>query len=195
MIGPQYTRYTSKFQEERTNSPERKAFERQVIADFMALYRNEPKAHLNVKVPRSEFSELLDRVGGLLQAYAREVANDPDRNPAVTELLREYPVPASAAEIMTPEFRVFCLALNALKQWLSAEQGAMDRVLLGGEYKKKLKDNIKTCLFTGQPLDYDTKRQVDYHHTMRDGRFPIPLSKAGHVELEGQLKTTKGVGE
>ncbi|GAB5439662.1 MAG: hypothetical protein Fues2KO_00110 [Fuerstiella sp.] len=37
------------------------------------------------------------------------------------------------------------------------------------------------CLVTGQTLDAAT---VELHHPVRDGRSPIPLSKAGHDQIE-----------
>lgn len=181
-----YRRYTSPFQEERANTPERRQFEQQVLEDFRSLYVDGQERNLNVKVKREDFNDLLNGIGVQLQSFARQVADRPEEHPKLSAQLKEHPVPVSARGIMTDEFRVFCLALNALKQWLAAEQAAMDRVILGSEYKKKLNRVFTTCVETGERLDFATKGRVNYHHPMRDGRFPIPLSKERHDKIEGQ---------
>jgi hypothetical protein len=179
-----YKRYTSKFQDERTNSEERRMFEQQVLEDFIKLYSIE--TNLNVKVDRKLFEDLLNTIGVTLQKFAKQVSLNTQQYPELNQILSDHPVPDSVKDIMTNDFRIFCLSLNALKQWLSAEQASMDRVLLGGEFKKKLKKKFNSCILTNETLLYDVKGQVNFHHTMRDGRFPIPLSKGGHDKLEGQ---------
>ncbi len=74
------------------------------------------------------------------------------------------------------------LALNSLKQWVVAEQGATDRYLLGGAVRNLCREATDTCLVTGGALANDSQ----LHHPVRDGRPPIPLSKEGHAEIEGQ---------
>ncbi len=90
---------------------------------------------------------------------------------------------------MPDDFRIFCLALNALKQWLAAEQAATDRYLLGGKARAECSLAATTCVVTGEQLD---PAKVELHHPVRDGRPPIALSKRGHDRLEGQVKTAKG---
>jgi hypothetical protein len=180
-----YKRYTSKYQDKRENSIERKEFERKVIEGFLGLYQDEN--HLNTKLERSLFQPILNEIGYSLQEYARTVANDKEIFKEINEALEKNPVPEVAKEIMTDEFRIFCLSLNALKQWLSAEQASMDRVLLGGEFKSKLKKLVTHCPVNNEELRYSKKGQVNYHHPMRDGRFPLPMSKHGHDTIEGQL--------
>jgi hypothetical protein len=90
-------------------------------------------------------------------------------------------------ETLPDEFRVFCLALNSLKQWVAAEQAATDRYLLGGSARDLCREAVKTCLVTNIALGQD----VELHHPVRDGRPPIPLSKKGHDKIEGQVATVR----
>jgi len=85
--------------------------------------------------------------------------------------------------LLPDEFRVFCLLLNALKQWLSAEQAATDRYLLGSSARALCRAMLTSCLITGEPLT----KGIDLHHPVRDGRPPIPLSKEGHRIIEEQI--------
>lgn len=189
MSGKKYVRHLSKYQLSRENSQERKDFEAQVISDFLLLYQNENE--LNIKVPREVFQTELDEIGAHLQSIARKIASNPDENKVVHKLLEDHPVPEIAKASLPDDFRVFSLLLNALKQWVSAEQAATDRVLLGGEVRKKLKENITKCIVSGAELEYHQTGAVNFHHTMRDGRFPIPLTKEAHDIIEGQIKSTK----
>jgi hypothetical protein len=84
------------------------------------------------------------------------------------------------------DYRVYCLALNALKQWLAAEQAATDRYLLGGKARDECRAAATTCVVTGEPLDGS---KGELHHPVRDGRPPILLSKEGHDRLEGQVRS------
>lgn len=186
---PRYKRYVSDYQQNKVNSPERRAFEQQIVSDFLTLHNDVPA--LKVKVERRLFDELLDGIGFSLQQFAENVVANPSNYPQLNEVLENYPVPIIAAEILPPKFRIFCLALNALKQWVSAEQQATDRVLLGGDYAEKLKTYVQSCLVTNEPLAYDVEGAVERHHVMRDGRFPIPLSKNGHDRLENQVPKIK----
>lgn len=78
---------------------------------------------------------------------------------------------------------MYCLALNALKQWVSAEQAATDRFLLGVTARELCRSATSKCIVTGEPLGSD----LELHHPVRDGRPPLPLSKHGHDMVEGQL--------
>ncbi len=137
---------------------------------------------LNRKVPREAFGEFLDRLGEMLleeSAKLAEVAGP------VQEFLNANPLPRAMAERLPADFRVFCLALNSLKQWVVAEQGATDRYLLGGSARELCRKAAQSCLVTGEALAQDT----ELHHPVRDGRPPIPLSKKGHASIEGQLSS------
>ena len=88
----------------------------------------EDPSQLNRKVPREAFDELLNRAGALLLEQAAVLATTPG---PVREFLEQNPLPLSLAGKLPDEFRAFTLALNALKQWVAAEQAATDRYLLG----------------------------------------------------------------
>lgn len=89
------------------------------------------------------------------------------------------------AALLPGEFRAFCLALNAVKQWVAKEQAATDRYLLGGVARALCREAGKTCLVTGEVLGPD----AELHHPVRDGRPPIALSKRGHASIDGQVAT------
>ena len=96
------------------------------------------------------------------------------------------PIPSRRLPPLLPDsFRVFCLILNALKQWVVAEQSAADRYLLGDKARELCREATDTCVVTGDRISLG----VELHHPVRDGRPPIPLSKKGHAVLEGQTPT------
>jgi hypothetical protein len=100
----------------------------------------------------------------------------------IRTFLDDNPLPPAIAQRLPREFRVFCLALNAIKQWVAAEQSATDRYLLGGASRKLCRNAADRCLVTGDTLGVD----IELHHPVRDGRPAIPLSKRGHDLIEGQ---------
>lgn len=189
MAEKRYTRYTSKYQDSKENSSERKEFETRIIQSFNDLYQT--TGGLKVHVGKSLFEDILNQIGVILQENAKKIISDPIKYSELNKILNDNPVPELADDILTPEFRIFCLQLNALKNWLSAEQASTDRVLLGGNYKSKLAKVIQNCLVTNERLNYLEKGAIDYHHPMRDGRCAIPLSKHGHSLIEGQVKKTQ----
>ena len=87
-------------------------------------------------MPRDVFTDLLDAIGGFLLQNARDLAA---QRGLVRDLIDRNSLPPSVAELLSPDFRAFCLALNALKQWVSAEQQATDRYLLGGNARCELR--------------------------------------------------------
>lgn len=130
---------------------------------------------LNAKLPKVAAEAFLDEVGSLLIQAAAKAAKAGE----VRDFLENNPLPASVKRHLPDDFRAFCLLLNSLKQWVSAESLATDRYLLGGTVRKKLKDAVSTCMVTGTTLE-----KVELHHAVRDGRPPIPLSPEGHVLVE-----------
>lgn len=157
-----------------------------LLRDYVSHYEREaaldPTA-LNRKVQREAFSDLLDRIGGVLLEESRRMAIEAG---PVYEFLDSTPLPSSMENLLPREFRVYCLALNALKQWVSAEQAATDRYLPGGAARGLCRLAISKCIVTGEALGSD----MELHHPVRDGRPPLPLSKHGHDMVEGQLSTT-----
>ena len=157
-----------------------------MLKDYFAYYKEEwhkdpsPSA-LNRKLPREAFRELLDAIGCTLRSKADELANQPG---TIRQFLDDNPLPERLSTHLPVEFRVFCLALNALKVWVSAEQAATDRYLLGGRARQECREAADRCIVTGEPLM--SKDDVELHHPVRDGRPPIPLSQKGHDLVEKQ---------
>lgn len=159
--------------------PEKQALLREYFAHYAAAAEADPTV-LNRKIPREAFADVLDSLGELLVSEAARLARTEG---AVRDFLRDNPLPPLLAGRLPDEFRAFCLLLNALKQWISAEQAATDRYLLGGTARAECRAAAEHCMISGNPL---SRESTDLHHPVRDGRPPIPLSKAAHAELEGQ---------
>lgn len=160
--------------------PEVKA---QLIREHIAHYKTIAQlaaergdySELNAKLPKEAAEAFLNDVGTLLNQAALKAA----KAGIVKDFLDKHPLPDSMKNHLPDEFRAFCLLLNSLKQWISAESLATDRYLLGGAVRAKLRDASSYCMITGNPLT-----NVELHHTVRDGRPPIPLSPKGHRQVE-----------
>lgn len=163
-------------------NPLTKADKVQLLREYSQYYRqliNTDQSAMNRKLPREAFAQLLDRIGQLLIEESRKMASS---NGDVQEFLDANPLPPTMAPLLPGEFRTFCLALNALKQWIAAEQGATDRYLLGGVAREVCREATISCLVTGETPGPD----AELHHPLRDGRPPILISKKGHASIEGQ---------
>jgi hypothetical protein len=134
---------------------------------------------LNKKIPREALSSFLDIVGTMLLEESKKMSTEEG---IVKEFLNENPLPPHLDGLLPKDFRVFCLLLNALKQWISAEQQATDRYLLGGTARETCRSISNVCIVTGEELG----EGAELHHPIRDGRPPILLSKKGHNLIEGQ---------
>ena len=157
-----------------------------LLKEYICHYEREAaldQTVLNRKVPREAFSGLLDQMGDLLLQESMRIATEPG---PVYDFLEATPLPSSMERLLPRDFRVYCLALNALKQWVSAEQAATDRFLLGGTVRELCRSATSKCIVTREPLGSD----IELHHPVRDGRPPLPLSKHGHDTVEGQLSTS-----
>ena len=159
---------------------EKIALLRDYIAHCERLAANDLNA-LNQKVPRGAFSNLLDQIGELVLHESSAISSGAG---VVSHFLDATPLPQSMETLLPRDFRVYCLALNALKQWVVAEQAATDRFLLGGSVRQLCRAATENCIITGDPLEAD----LELHHPARDGRPPIPLSERGHDLIEGQTK-------
>jgi hypothetical protein len=148
---------------------------------YQTLANTDPSA-LNRKIPREAFGELLERVGEIVLDESRTLAATPGM---IRDFLDANPPPPTIAPLLPDYFRVFCLMLNSLKQWVAAEQSATDRYLLGGKARQLCREAEDTCVVTGHRMS----SEVELHHPVRDGRPPIPLSKKGHAVIEGQTST------
>jgi len=133
---------------------------------------------LNIKIPREFFDDVIDKIGTILIEKSSELSKKGN----VKDFLDNNPLPENMAKLLPDEFRTFCLILNALKQWVSKEQLATDRYLLGGTARETLKEAAKKCVITNEQLTND----AELHHPIRDGRPPILISKKGHNLLENQ---------
>jgi hypothetical protein len=156
-----------------------------LLKEYEEYYRTIASADrlaLNRKLPREAFTDLLDRIGEVLVEEAGKLANSEG---PVRKFLDDNPLPSSMENRLPKEFRAFCLALNAITQWVAAEQAATDRYLLGGDARNICRQGGTTCLITGEPLGPD----AELHHPVRDGRPPIVISKWGHASIEGQVAT------
>lgn len=165
-------------------SPEDK---RELLIEYFDYYRNVSKSApqlLNSKLPRSAFDELLNDIGVLILNKASDVLEAKNE---ITDFLDENALPEHLEGYLPKEFRVYCLALNAVKQWLSAEQAATDRYIFGGTVRSQCKALGDSCLVSGIPAVNCT---IELHHPVRDGRPPIPVAKEEHAKIEGQASGT-----
>ena len=133
---------------------------------------------LNIKIPREVFDDITDKIGTILIEKSKELS----KNGIIKDFIDNNPLPKNMKKLLPDEFRTFCLILNALKQWISAEQIATDKFLLGGEARTILKDVTKICIITNELLT----ENAELHHPLRDGRPPILISKKGHNLIENQ---------
>ena len=155
---------------------------RELLSQYCDFYRElacTNPGELNKKLPRSSLAASLDRIGALISGEAKTLAAG---NPEVREFLDRNGLPGKMSTLLPDDFRVFCLLLNGLKQWLSAEQAAADRYLLGGTARAQCREMTPRCLVTGEVLS----GEIELHHPVRDGRPPLPLSKKGHRIIEQQ---------
>jgi hypothetical protein len=98
-------------------SPGEKA---ELLREYFAYYEDvaqQAPELLNVKLERAAVAGLLDEVGALLLQRSRQLALAPG---PMREFLQATEPPECVRERLPADFRAFCLALNALKQWVSA---------------------------------------------------------------------------
>ena len=150
---------------------------REYFSYYEHLAQSDPDL-LNVKLERSAVAEVLNEIGGLLLERSQQLARKPG---PVKDFLDATELPGCIRSRLPDDFRAFCLILNGLKQWVAAESAATDRYLFGGTVRKQCRRMADHCLVTGESLGDST---VELHHPARDGRPPIPLSKAGHDKIE-----------
>lgn len=147
--------------------------------DFYKTLVTRDPGELNKKLPREALAASIGRIGALIIEESQAIVAD---NAEVRQFLDENKLPAMMIPLLPDDFRVFSLLLNALKQWLGAEQAATDKYLLGSNARTSCRKMMATCLVTGEPLT----GKIALHHPVRDGRPPIPLSEAGHQKIEKQ---------
>ena len=79
---------------------------------------------------------MLAEIGQLLLEKSSELATT---HGPVQKFLNDNPLPSDMTDLLPIDFRVFCLLLNALKQWVAAEQQAADRFFLAGDVGRELR--------------------------------------------------------
>jgi hypothetical protein len=169
-------------------SPEAKNVLLKKYGDFYRELAAGNPGELNKKLPRSALEGALDRLGAVIVEEAKILATS---NAEVRRFLDENRLPDMMRGLLPDDFRAFCLLLNGLKQWLSAEQAATDRYLLGGTARGRCKAMLSSCVVTGTPLTGD----IELHHPVRDGRPPIPLSKEMHRTIERPTISSETSGD
>jgi len=171
----------------RNESPLSKDEKLRLLKQYFEHYRSRAatdRSVLNQKLPREAFNDLLNSLGEMLLTKSKDLASI--EGPVGT-FLDNNQLPEAIDQRLPREFRVFCLALNAIKQWVAAEQSATDRYLLGGDARKLWREvaDFDSCFVTGEKVGSD----CELHHPVRDGRPAIPLSKHGHDLIEGQFSS------
>jgi|GEM_PF-339075 len=165
-------------------SPEEKL---KLIKEYFEYYEKSAKESpniLNSKLSRTAFDELLNKIGFLVLSETEKLLKTDNE---VMVFLKQNPLPTGFEKHLPENFRIYCLALNAIKQWLSAEQLATDRFVLGGTARTQYKNLGKRCLVSGKSSN---ECVIELHHPVRDGRPPIPLSKDAHAQIEGQIMSS-----
>ena len=159
------------------------AEKRELLQEYFDYYHevsiSDPD-RLNSKLPRSAFSDLLNEIGCLILEKSKILASSENE---VSQFLKDNPLPEHLKEYLPEEYRIYSLALNSLKQWLSAEQAATDRYIFGGTVRDQCRTLGKKCLVSGVSVD---ECVIELHHPVRDGRPPIPLAKDVHAQIERQ---------
>jgi hypothetical protein len=169
-----YKRYENKIQLDRNEKIK-------LLEEYNKYYENIIKSpqgieKLNVKIPREVFEDILDKIGTILMEKSKELS----KNGPVKDFLNSNPLPENMARLLPDDFRTFCLMLNALKQWVSAESASTDKYLLGGTARAICRNASTKCVITNEVLTKD----AELHHPLRDGRPPIFISKRGHNLIE-----------
>jgi hypothetical protein len=175
------------YERPRNRSPLSKDEKLYLLKQYFEYYRSRAatdRSVLNQKLPREALNDLLNSLGEMLLAKSKRLASI--EGPVGT-FLDNNRLPEAIEQRLPREFRVFCLALNAIKQWVAAEQSATDRYLLGGDARKLWREvaDSDSCFVTGEIVGPD----CELHHPVRDGRPAIPLSKHGHDLIEGQFSS------
>ncbi|TXN30857.1 hypothetical protein [Methylobacterium sp. WL19] len=163
-----------------------------ILEEYLDYYRylaKENPAQLNVKLERAAFVSTINEFEILMHQRAKEFASEPG---PIRDFLRSHVPPGQIAQHLPDEFRAFCLLLNAVKQWVAKQQIDTDKLVLGGTARATLRAASDRCTITGEPLARD---DMELHHPVRDGRPPLPVSKAAHKAIEKQGKATASNNE
>lgn len=110
---------------------------------------------------------------------------------SLTSFLRENPWPSEMMDddlVLSEQDRAKVVVLNAVKQWVSKESRYLDTIFTGGSFRKKLRALCaeRNCPICERPF---AQLKIELHHTVRDGRPPVPLCSQCHQKLERQSQS------
>jgi hypothetical protein len=149
---------------------------------FRQLFKSEIA---NVKWQRQTLEMDFD---GECVAFVRTLADKAlnDSSGSIQEFLQDNPLPPYMLDLKLNDAERACfLVMNALKQWFSKESIYMDTMFTGGQFRKKLKSLAigRKCPGCEKTLD---NTNLEFHHTHRDGRPPIPICHDCHKKIESR---------
>jgi hypothetical protein len=147
---------------------------------FQALFRI---SVTNSKAQRQHFTVDFDAACiQFVEILAQKSLDDPPAS--LIKFLQDNPWPAELEQALSEEDRAKVVVLNAIKQWLSKEAAYLDTLFTGGQFRKKLKalSGGRNCPQCNRP--FAELANLQFHHTVRDGRPPIPLCAECHERLE-----------
>src|SRR5664279_3687679 len=105
------------YQRPKNRSPLSKVEKLDLLKNYIEYYNDLAAIDatvLNRKLPREAFATLLDLLDETLLNGSKELA---ETDGPVLAFLEANPLPPVMAAHLPVNFRVFCLALNSLKQW------------------------------------------------------------------------------
>ncbi len=108
-----------------------------------------------------------------------------DQSGTLDRFLEENPWPAELVDLtLSKQERAKVIVLNAIKQWLAKEAAYLDTLFTGGQFRKKLRSLAggRNCPNCNRP--FLEAEKIEFHHTVRDGRPPVPLCSDCHRRLE-----------
>lgn len=142
----------------------------------------------NKKWLRSELAFPFDeKCAAFVAELAASVLND--SGGTLREFLKENPWPPEFSDLcLTDQERARFVVMNALKVWVSKEMNYLDTLFTGGQFRKKLR-----AMAAGRKCPGCTDElscEAEFHHTVRDGRPPLPVCKDCHRKLETKKRAT-----
>lgn len=125
-------------------------------------------------ISKKQYDDLCKIIDSIVNDMATKYEIDRD----VATYLNENPFPDSEG-VCENKKRIYYLLLNRLKNWVAREQSKKD----GGQYWKNKFKKIPTGSCQECGIKFQLGDEFEFHHTLRDGRKPIPLHKKCHNKL------------
>jgi len=128
-------------------------------------------------ISQEQYQDLCNKVKEILEKHAVNLLRDSKNK----EFLQANPFPENQKQTTLKE-RMYYLLINRIKNWVNKEQIKKD----GGVFwKRKFKKNpSEVCAHCRK--DFKQGDIIEFHHTLRDGRRPIPVHKPCHDELKNE---------